>query len=160
MSDMPMSDSLPPEGLNEGVPEGEPAPMPAEVDPAEGMGGVPVDPSQGPPMVDAPADPMMTPPPVGPVLDDAEELELRDELTMQLMVSAIKLTNAVEVSIGGNMAQDAERYASAAQHLTQAAVLLAPQEAIDDAVAGGGDPAVASQVWNSTVKGVRRKAGS
>lgn len=114
---------------------------------------VPVDPSlmQGAPVQS-----------VSPVVDDVKEMETRDELEVQLMSAAIKMCLSACMASEGATAADAEKYAAAAQHFTQSAVLLAPQEAVDDADAQGQIPSAAAkaQILNTTTRGVRRTAGS
>lgn len=136
----------------------------------------PMDPSQGAPGMDAgppPLDPSMMQgadqhAPVAPVQDtvveDAGEMEARDRLELELLLAATQMCKAASMATAGSTptAVDAEKYAAAAQHFTQAAVLLAPQEAVDDADAAGQVPSAAAkaQILNTTTRGVRRTAGS
>lgn len=102
--------------------------------------------------------PMMQPVP-SPVAEDGDEFTARDRLELQLLLSAERMSKAADMMTATDDAAKAADYATAAQRLTQAAVLLAPQEAADDALSARGGVADAQyvQAQDTATKGLRRR---
>lgn len=105
--------------------------------------------------------PMMQPqqPVPDPVTEDGDEFTARDRLELQLLLSAERMSKAADMMTATDDAAKAADYATAAQRLTQAAVLLAPQEAADDALSARGGVADAQyvQAQDTATKGLRRR---
>lgn len=140
--------------IADGFPEGAPAPdmppegpqMPPEpVSPeVEGMHGV-----TGGPYQSVPEDPY----------SEGNEIEGREKLLIELTVAATDMANACKMMRAENDAERAEKFAVAAQRLTQAVVLLSPLEASDDLATGQvGSSPERVQLADSASKGMRRSA--
>lgn len=138
--------------MPESFPEGAPAPDQEQP--------VPVDGPEMPPEA-MPTDPMMMAPeqPVADPFGEGSEVEWREKLSINLMRAANAMAEAATMMREGNDAENAEKYAVAAQRLTQAHVLLEPLEASDDLATGQvGASAARVQAADSASKGMRRSA--
>lgn len=75
-----------------------------------------------------------------PADDDTDEFQSRDRLAVELLLAAEGMTKAAGVAAGGNDADQAAKFASAAHDFVKAHVVLSPLEAADDLTHGTTTP--------------------